>query len=294
MIKKGLSRSVIFFFYLLSLLPFWMLYLLSDLLFLIIFYIIGYRRKVVSQNLRNSFPDKTEQELSIIEKKFFRFLCDMVVESIKLITISPQTLAKHAKVTNPELLDQYFSQGRSIIGAVGHYTNWEMGSLSFSMVTSYRRMVVFKPLSNKEADAFYEKVRSRFGATLVPMKKTLRAISEYRNEPTFTALVSDQTPVMHEAHYFTTFLNQPTAVFLGVEKIAKLTNSVVVFCDQRCVKRGYYELTLVPLVTEPKQTAEYEITETHVRYLERMINEQPEYWLWSHRRWKFKPEDVQK
>jgi KDO2-lipid IV(A) lauroyltransferase len=294
MIKKGLSRLVIFFLYLLSLLPFWMLYLLSDGLFFIIFYIVGYRRKVVQENLRNSFPEKTENEINATERKFYRFFADMVVETVKLITISPEELSRHAKVTNPEILDQYFEQGRSIIGAVGHYTNWEMGSLSFSLVTSYRRMVVFKPLSNKNADGFYEKVRSRFGATLVPMKKTLRAISEYRNEPTFTALVSDQTPVMHEAHYFTTFLNQPTAVFLGVEKIAKLTDSVVVFCDQRCVKRGYYELTLVPLVTEPKQTAENEITEAHVQYLERMINEQPEYWLWSHRRWKFKPEDVQK
>jgi len=294
MIKEGLSRLVIFFLYLLSLLPFWILYLLSDFLYLVIFYIIGYRRKVVQENLRNAFPNKSEKERKDIEKKYFKYLADLVVETIKLITISEKEVIKRVKATNSDLVETYFQQGKSIIGAVGHYCNWEMAAHRFSFLTEYKRIIVFKPLSNKRADDFFTKVRGRFGAILVPMRKTLRTIAEYRNELTFTVLVSDQTPVQHEAHYFTTFLNQPTAVFLGVEKIAKMTDSAVVFCDIRRVKRGYYEYTLVPMTDNAKDSEPYEITNTHVKYLEMMINRQPEFWLWSHRRWKFKPEDVNK
>ncbi len=294
MIKEGVSRLVIFFLYLLSLLPFWILYLLSDFLYLIIFYVVRYRRKVVQSNLLNAFPHKTQKERDAIEKKYFKYLADMIVETLKLITISEKEVIKRVKFLNPEIVENYFNQGKSIIGAVGHYCNWEIAALRFSFMTDNRRIIVYKPLSNKKADDYYNKIRGRFGAMLVPMKKTLRVIAEYRNELTFTVLVSDQTPVKHEAHYFTTFLNQPTAVFLGVEKIAKMTDSAVIFCDLQRVKRGYYEYTLVSLTDNAKQTQDYEITNAHVKYLEQMIINKPEYWLWSHRRWKFKPEDVHK
>jgi len=292
MINKGLSRLGAFFLYLVSLLPYWALYLIADFLFIVIYYITGYRRKVVQENLRNAFPEKTEQERHDIEKEYFRYLADLIVESIKMISASKETIVKHVWPTNPEVIDNYFAEGKSIIGAVGHYCNWELAGARFSFFTENRRIIVYKPLSNDYFDKFFIKMRSRFGSTLVPMKDTARAMVKYKNELSFSVLVADQTPVKHEAHYFTEFLNQPTAVFLGIEKLAKLTNAVVIFCDVKRVKRGYYTYTFVPLVENPKETAPHEITEAHVKYLESMIKREPQYWLWSHRRWKFKPEDI--
>lgn len=292
MIKKGLSSLGIFFLYLLSLLPFWFLYLISDFLFLIVFYVARYRRKVVQQNLANAFPEKNADERGAIERKYFKYLCDLIVETIKLTTLSEKAIKERVKINNPELIEDAFGNGKSIIGAVGHYGNWEMGALRLSVLTDKRRIIVYKPVSNQASDKWFLRMRSRLGATLVPMKNTLRKFVEYRNELTFSVLVSDQTPVREEVQYFTTFLNQPTAVFLGIEKLSKIIDCIVIFCDVRRVKRGYYQCTFVPLINEPKQTAPYQVTEAHVRYLEKVIREEPQYWLWSHRRWKFKPEDV--
>ncbi|WCT10113.1 lysophospholipid acyltransferase family protein [Mucilaginibacter jinjuensis] len=290
MIKKGLTSLAIFFLYLLSLLPFWFLYLIADFLYLILFYIAGYRRAVVQENLRNSFPEKTEDERKIIEKKYFHYLADLFVETIKAISMTEKQVKRRMYLLNEEVVQHYFEQNRSIVAVVGHYGNWEWGALRTSFLTNHRRIIIYKPLHDKASDELYKKVRSKFGVTLVTMKATLRKMVEYRNELSISVFASDQTPVREEAHFFTPFLNQPTAVFLGIEKIATLFNSVVIFADIRRVKRGYYQCTFVPLIEEPKQTAEYQITEAHVQYLEKVIREEPPYWLWSHRRWKFKPE----
>ncbi len=292
MINKGFSYVGLFFLYLLSLLPFWMLYLISDFIFILVYYVFGYRRKVVEENLRNSFPEKTAEERWVIERKFYRHLCDLIMETVKMFTISKKQLERRIVGINIKLAEDALNSGRSVIGAVGHYGNWEIANLRASYETAYPKIVVYKSLTNKVFDEAFRKMRSRFGAILVDMPNATRAMMEYRHKPAFNLLVSDQTPVKGDMNYFTEFLNQPTAVFLGIEKISKLLNSVVIFCDIRKVKRGYYECTFVPLVDEPKQTAPHEITEAHVKYLEKVIREQPEYWLWSHRRWKFKPENT--
>lgn len=294
MIKKGFLSLGIFFLYLMSLLPFWFLYIISDVLFVIIYYFVRYRRDVVQQNLANSFPEKTEKERHDIEFKYYRYLADLIVETIKMITVSEKQIRKRVVATNSELVHEYFAKGKSIIAVAGHYCNWEMAALNFNFVTDKRFMIVYKPLSNFTFDEFFIQVRSRFGGQPVAMKQTMRKMAEYRNELTVSVLVGDQTPVMHEVTYFTNFLNQPTAVFLGIEKISKAIDAAVVFYDMKRVKRGYYTYTLVPLTENPKQTAEHEITDAHVRYLEGMIRREPQYWLWSHRRWKFKPEDKHK
>jgi len=292
MIKKGLSRLGTYFLYLVSLLPFWFLYLIADFLFVVIYYLIGYRRKVVQENLRNSFPEKTEEERHSIEKKYFRYLADLIVETIKMITVSEKEIIKRVTTTNPEAVNVYFDQGKSIMAAVGHYCNWEMANFRLCLFTDNKRIIVYKPLSNDTLDQFFINMRSRFGAIMVAMKNITRALVKYKNELTFTALVADQTPVQHEATYFTTFLNQPTAFFLGIEKLAKLTDAAVIFCDVRRVKRGYYEYTVIPIAANPKETAPHEITEAYIRCLETMIRREPQYWLWSHRRWKFKPQHI--
>lgn len=292
MIKHFFSVLISGFFYLLSLLPFWLLYIISDIIFIILYYIFRYRRKVVDENLFHAFPEKTQQERASIRIKYYRYLTDLIVESLKMLTISGTEVKKRVYVPNPELIRGYFGEGQSVLGILGHYGNWEMGALRFSQLFVERRIIVYKPLSNKFFDNVVIRMRSRFGATLVDMKSTMRKLISYRNERTVTVLVGDQTPAKPEIKYFTNFLNQPTAVFLGVEKLAKLTNSVVVFCDVRRIRRGYYQCTFIPMFKNPKETNEYEITHAHVKYLEEVIREKPEYWLWSHRRWKFKPEDI--
>ncbi|QJD98126.1 lysophospholipid acyltransferase family protein [Mucilaginibacter robiniae] len=295
MIRKGFSMLGASLLYLISLLPFFILYRIADVLFIVLYYIAGYRRKVVQENLRNAFPEKTTSERAYIEKEYYKHLADLIVESIKLFTISQKDLEKHFTITNfDKVVVPAFAAGKSVIGAVGHYGNWEMAALKLSLLTTERRIIVYKPLSNPEFDSMFQKMRSKFGATLIAMKNTMRKLVEYRKERTITVLVSDQTPAKREIQHFTTFLNQPTAVFLGVEKLAKLTDSAVVFCDIRRIKRGYYNCNFVPLFNDVKNTAEYEITNAHVQYLEQVIKNEPQYWLWSHRRWKYKPEDMHK
>ena len=268
MLRKAALNTGIFFLYLISLLPFWFLYGVSNIIFLVLYYIVRYRRNVVSTNLKNSFPDKTDAERNTIERKYYQYMADLMVETVKMITVSEASLRKRMRPTNPELVDHYFKQGRSIIAAAGHYCNWEMAALAFGLLTDEKRIIVYKPLSNDVFNAFFNKVRARFGAMLVAMKQTLRTMIALKNDLTFSVLVSDQTPVRHEINYFTTFLNQPTAVFLGIEKLAKLIDAVVIFYRIDRVKRGYYTYTLVPLIEQSKQTAEHEITEAHVKYLE--------------------------
>jgi KDO2-lipid IV(A) lauroyltransferase len=292
MIKKGLTHLVIFFLYLISLLPFWLLYFISDIFFVIIYYLVGYRRKVVQQNLENAFPEKTIQERRQIERKFYRHFADLIVETIKTISISPEELSRRVVPTNPNIVEYLLKIDKSIIAVAGHYCNWEMAALNVTAVTDKKFMIIYKPLSNSIFDRFFIKVRSRFRGIPVAMKMVFRKMVELKNEATITVLLGDQTPVKHDATYFTNFLNQPTAVFLGPEKMAKTLDCMVVFYDMRKVKRGYYNYTVIPLVDDAKKTEPYEITKAHVRYLDSVIREEPQYWLWSHRRWKFKPEDV--
>lgn len=294
MVKKGFIRLGILFLYLTSLLPFWFLYIISDVLFVIIYHIVHYRRAVVQQNLANAFPEKTEKERQDIERKYYHYLADLIVETVKMITVSEKQIQKRVVATNAELVHEYFAKGKSIIAVAGHYCNWEMAALNFNFVTDKRFMIVYKPLNNEIFNDFFIRIRSRFGGQPVAMKQTMRKMVEYRKELTVSVLVGDQTPGVNEVNYFTTFLNQPTAVFLGIEKISKTIDAAVVFYDMKRVKRGYYTYTLVPLTENPKQTAEHELTEMHVQYLEGMIRKEPQYWLWSHRRWKFKPEDKHK
>jgi KDO2-lipid IV(A) lauroyltransferase len=288
MINKGLSRLGIFFLYLVSLLPFWLLYFVSDCLFFLLFYIISYRRKVVQENLANSFPEKSVIERAAIEKKYFRYLADLIVETVKMISISKEEMQRRVVCTNPEVVKGYEAVGKSVTAVAGHYCNWEWAGMEFSVDT--RLFVIYKPLTSGVFDSFFIKVRTRFGAIAVAMKQTLRTMVAHKNEFTVTVFAGDQTPVREQTNYFTRFLNQPTAVFLGIEKIAKLIDSAVIFYDMKRVKRGYYTYTIVPLIENSKDSAPHEITEAHVKYLEGMINREPQYWLWSHRRWKFKPE----
>jgi KDO2-lipid IV(A) lauroyltransferase len=292
MINKWLSNASIFFLYIISLLPLFILYFISDILFFFIYYVIKYRRKVVYTNLKNSFPHKTEEELRKIEKKYFSYLGDLIIETIKMFSASPEFIYKRYTFKNTELLRKYEQQNQSFLFAVGHFGNWEWNAIVTPMVTKATPIIIYKPMNNKVFDDFFRKAREKSGAKLVSMKNSMRKIVELKNQLTYTVFASDQTPLRRDHYHGLYFLNQPTAVFMGIEKISKSTGYPIVFGEISVIKRGYYSCEFISITENPKETQEFEITEKHVRILENNINKQPEYWLWSHKRWKFKPENI--
>ena len=292
--NKSLTGLSIFFLNLISRLPFRLLYIFADLLYVGLFHIIRYRRKVTQSNLANAFPEKSVQERNLIEKKYYRYLADMIMESLKMSSISQEEVQNRCRLINPEEVQRHYDHGRSVLLASGHYANWEWANLVLALGFQEKLFVIFKPLTDKIFGDHLNKLRSRFGAIMVPMKLTLRKIVELKNQKYMFGFASDQTPTRHESQYFTSFLNQPTAVFLGLEKISKTTNQPVVFLNIYRIKRGHYEYTFTTLVEDPSATAEYEITNLHTQKLEEIIRRKPELWLWSHKRWKFTPQELNK
>lgn len=290
MIKKGFSHIGIFFLYILSLLPLPVLYFFSSLLYYPLYYIIGYRKKVVRENLQNSFPKKSLQDIVQIEKTFFKYLTDLVFEIIKMTTISEKEITKRFKFNNLGIVENHFNRGESILACTGHYGNWEWGMLALGIHLSQPAYVIYKPLNNTVFDKWFYDIRTRYGNKFVAMKQTLRALTANKNTPTMFCFAGDQTPVKEEAHYWINFLNQPTPVLLGLEKIALQTNRAIIYFKVTVVKRGYYEVDCIPLDLVPKETVGHEITDKQFKLLEEIIQENPPYWLWSHRRWKHKPE----
>ncbi len=284
-----MSRFLIAILCLLSRLPFRVLYIFSDIIYFFIYYVARYRRKVVKENLANAFPEKSAKERLKIEKQFFHHLCDLMVETIKLCSMSKEEMKKRCKFLNPELTDKYAEKKQNIIAISGHYGNWEWFS-SFSIWRNYEYMPIYKPLRNKTFDKFMIRLREHFGAKTLPKDDTFRTILKYQRQQIFSiyGFLGDQTPTVRNIHYWTTFLNQDTPILQGTERIAAKLNQAVIFVDMRKVKRGYYEINLIPLFEDAKNTAPNEITEKHTRVLESIINAEPAYWLWSHKRWKHK------
>lgn len=288
MFRKAISHIGIFFLTLLSLLPFWILYGLADILYYLFFYIVGYRRQVVQENLRNSFPEKSAAELAKIEKRFYRFLSSLMLEIVKMSTISAEELKRRCRFKNTEMMEQYFAKGESVLTCSSHYGNWEWVNVAIDLTFSAQNYAIYKPLSSTVFDKWFYDARSRFGNKMVSMRQTLRAFSSAPSPNIFT-FGNDQAPSRDESQYWTSFLNQPSSIQLGIEKLAKKSNRPIFYLKIGVKKRGYYEIDCVPLCLEPGKTAPYEITELHTRFLENFIKEEPAYWLWSHRRWKYKP-----
>ena len=290
MIKRGIAHVGVFFLCLISLLPLQILFIFARLLYYILYYVIRYRKNVVRNNLTNSFPEKSEQEIIKIEKKYFKFLANLIFEIIKQKTISKKETLKRVKFVGIEQLEARFSKGESVLACTGHYGNWELGTLALGLNISAKTIVIYKPINNKTFEYWFNKLRTKFGNVFVAMKQTLRSMATYKNEPSLLCFASDQSPTREESKYFLTFLNQPTAALLGVEKIAKSTNRPIYYFKVSSVKTGYYTVEVLPMCLNPSLTADGEITNMHFKFLEDIIKEQPQYWLWSHKRWKFKPE----
>jgi len=275
-----------------TLLPFKVLYFFSDLLYLVLYYIVSYRRDVVAINLRNSFPEKTEEELKTIEKKFYRHLADIIIETFKLTHMSTREQNKRFTYTNLAIIDKLRDEKRDIIAVLGHYNNWEWPTL-LPYYLKYKIIIIFKPLQNKHFNDFINRQRSKFGIVLTPTSQVIREIINYKknNVNTLSVFLSDQIPARGDIKYWTTFLNQDTAVFTGAGKIASKYDMAIVFFHIQKVKRGHYNLNIELLHDHTAGLSEVVITESHVRRLEEIIKEKPEYWIWSHRRWKHKKPD---
>ncbi len=271
-----------------SLLPFRALYLLSDLLEFVLFRLIGYRLKVVRENLRNSFPEKTPEELRRIEKEFRHWFCDLMLETVKTLTISTTALERCVTVEGTDVLKRYFDEGTSVILVMGHWGNWELGGARFSQLPYHRLNVIYHPLANRHFDGLFIRMRTRFGNGLYPMKETVKCMLRDRGQVTATAFIADQTPAPEHA-YWTTFLHQATPVFWGTEKIAQKLDRPIIYLGIDRPRRGHYVMRFEPLVADPKNTPEGLISQLHTKRLEEDIRSRPEIWLWTHRRWKHTP-----
>ena len=278
------------FLYLISVLPDVLFYGLSDCIRILLYNLIGYRKQIVRQNLRRSFPEKSESELLTIEKKFFTHLIDLFLETFRTLTKPKSFFRQRVEFSerSKSLFDEFALKKQSILIVMGHYGNWEWAGNSFSLNCAHNLFVVYHPVSNKYFNQLIFKMRTRFGTRLIEMKKTFREMTRFRNELNATAFIADQTPSPNNA-YWTIFLNQPTPVFFGTEVIARKMDLPVVYASVKKIRRGYYRIEAETLVINSSQTIEGEITEAHTRRLERDIILQPEDWLWSHRRWKHKP-----
>lgn len=261
-------------------------YGLSDFNAFILCYVVRYRREVVRVNLENSFPAKSPSELKRITWAFYRHLSDLSLEEAFIIHASAKRISAHCEFTNPEVVPPYYAQGRSILIAAAHYCNWEYLTSAGPLV-DHQMLVVYKPIKNKRIERLMNAGRERMGGITVPMQSTLRTLARYADKgiPTIVGLVADQTP-SNVNQYWGEFLHQDTLVFSGVETMAKKFDSPVFFCDIRRRKRGYYSVTLELISDTPREMPQDWITERYLRMLEERIVEKPEYWLWSHRRWK--------
>ncbi|MFP4025282.1 MAG: lysophospholipid acyltransferase family protein [Thiohalospira sp.] len=274
--------------YFIAIIPFWFLYQFSNLLAFLFYYLFQYRKKVILTNLRNSFPEKSEKEIKKIARKTYRNLTDIIIESIKGFTISEKQIKKRFKIVNPEILNEYFYNGQSVIGVTGHYGNWEWGAIAGSLQIKHKAIAIYKPLTNKYIDRFLKRIRAENGTLLKSIYKTSETFKKYKNQVCIFILVADQSPSTIKKAYWVDFLNQDTACLHGPEKHARNNNYPLIFLKIQRIKRGYYELTAEKLIEKPDDTNEGEITQTYMHKLEEIIKEKPENWLWSHKRWKRK------
>jgi len=292
--KKALIRIADALLWLLSLVPLRILYLLSDLTFVLCYCIkpFRYRGKLVRKNLTECFPEKDKKEIRRIERRFYRHFFDLFVESLKSFSATDKWIKRHMEFTNPELIEEYFDKGMSSVMYLGHVGNWEwISSLPLHVKNSDSTNIccqVYHPLENKDMDDLVLKLRGHYGAQSLPMATTLRHLLKYRSEGKnfIVGMIADQVPLWWNIHYWTNFLNKYTPVFSGSETIARKMNLVVFYGDVRKTRRGHYTCTAQLITDDAPATKEFEITEEYWRRLERTVQEDPAIWLWTHNRWK--------
>jgi KDO2-lipid IV(A) lauroyltransferase len=276
--------------WLFTLIPLNILYLISDIFYILLRYIIGYRKKVTYKNLTSSFPDKTKKEIKNIAKKFYRHLCDFSIESLKTIHLSKKQIDRRYKFENIEIFTDLYAKKKDVALVSGHYGNWEW-MVNFPDKILYKFLVIYRPLKVKSVDKMIHDIRCKYGAIMIPVKETYKEILKFKqkNEHIMVWSLVDQRPPRRNK-YWTNFLNQETPFYTGFEKISIKLNMAVVFMSVNKVKRGYYSVQFKKLFDDTDDLPDFVITEKIIKILEDSIASKPEYWLWSHNRWKHKRE----
>jgi KDO2-lipid IV(A) lauroyltransferase len=269
-----------------GIIPFRLLYFFSNLLAFLLRKVFKYRLKVIQENISLSDLKLSKEQEKDLIKRIYANLSDVIIEGIKSFTMTRSSVLKRHKVRNPEIVDPFFAEKKSIILVTGHICNWEWGSLSAGLQTPYHILGFYKKLKNPYVDRFLRWSRSRFGTTLASIKETSLSFERQKGTPTLFLMAADQRPTKLEFAHWVDFLGRKTAFLHGPEKHARLNDYPIIFTDIERVNRGYYEMTLSILAKKPDQIPGGEITKRYASELEKVIRAKPEKWLWSHKRWK--------
>ncbi len=269
-----------------SCLPFRILYILSDSLAFLFFHLFRYRYQVIETNLQNAFPEKSDREIKRMARGFYGNFCDVLLESIKGLTMSKKSLLNRSLYVNPEIFNDLLEAGQSAILVGSHFANWEWGLLPFQLFVNHKVVVVFKPLRNHRIDRYLNRGRQKWGVQMVKMAQIGRTMVKLKNQPCLFVFIADQSPSDVRNSHWLPFLNQETPFLHGADKIARRTGYPVYYFDIQRIRRGRYEMTFSELCPNPKVLEEGEITKRFAEKLEKIIRKRPENWLWSHRRWK--------
>jgi lauroyl/myristoyl acyltransferase len=275
------------FLWFISILPFRLLYGISDGVYFVVYYIIKYRKEVVRANIALALPHFSQEERLLIEKKSYHHLCDMFLEMIKTMTISSAEMNKRFVVTNLAIMTELEQKEKSVMLIASHYASWEW-LLSFNQKVSLKGVGVYKKLANQHFDKLVRNIRSKYNTELVPTNKTISLIADnYRNNiQCIYGLASDQSPKIDRIFHWQSFMGVEVPVHTGPEMLAKKYDMNVVFAKVKKVKRGYYEMTIVPLSENAKSAPDFKITEAYIKEVEKQIQEAPEFYFWTHKRWK--------
>ncbi|MEQ8217708.1 MAG: lysophospholipid acyltransferase family protein [Arenibacter sp.] len=272
--------------WLISILPFRLFYFFSDFVFFVLFYVVGYRKRVVTENLARAFPDKSKKEIKKIKKAFYHHMCDMFLEMVKTLNLSKEELKERYKIINIEVL-QDIVKDRSVLIVCSHYANWEW-NVSINNYVNAKGYAVYQKIGNSYFDDLIKKIRAKWNTTLITQQETVKTV--YRNVQNGVisayGMVSDQSPQVKRAQYWSEFMGVKVPIFNGPESMARKLDLAVVFLKVSKVKRGYYQAEFIPITTAGKQTKNHEITDQFLRLTEQQIKEKPEHYLWTHKRWK--------
>ena len=288
--KKTLYYILLSIWYLMSLLPFWVLYGVSDFLYLIVYRLWGYRKKLVRKHLAECFPEKGEAERRKIEREFYHWFCDYLVETLKLLTISKENVKRRMRFENVEMMKHSFDKGQNVSIFLGHYCNWEwLSCVGIAFPKGCKMGLIYHPLYNEAFDRLFRKIRSgQPDAVPVPKKDILRYLLDYRRNGVMSLFgyIADQSPKWENIHLWLQFLGHDTPVFTGAERIIRKMNNAVFYTEMSRPRRGYYTCTFKLITKDPQSLPEHEVTRRFFSMLETTIRHNPQYYLWSHKRWK--------
>ncbi|MET3028647.1 lysophospholipid acyltransferase family protein [Flavobacterium sp. UW10123] len=277
--------------WLISILPFPIFYLFSDFVYFLVYRVIGYRKKVVRENLTLTLPHLSNSERKEIEKKFYKHMCDMFLEMIKTMSMSPEEMERRFQVTNIDLVQDYAKKDKSVILVASHYASYEW-LLTTNPKLGFQGVAVYKKLANPYFDKLVRKIRTKYNTEMIETRKAIPTMAQHQRDGVLSlyGLASDQSPKLDRIFHSMKFMGIEVPVHTGAEMLAKKYNLAVIMVKVKKIKRGYYEATFLSLADNPKEYPDFEITEMYLKEVEKQILEEPEFYLWTHKRWKHRIE----